>query len=131
MSQLILDLRDNTGGVMESAVELCAHFLPKGALIVAAQGRKQPRLEFRSDGDTLCAGVQLALLINESTASASEIVAGAIQDHDRGVIVGRRSFGKGLIQDQFKFHDGSLLRLTVARYYTPTGGASRSPMPRQ
>lgn len=127
MDRLILDLRDNTGGVMESAIRVCDHFLLPGTMVVYAQGRTRPRIEIRATDDTLCVGLPLVLLINENSASASEIVAGAMQDNDRATIIGRRSYGKGLIQEQITFRDGSLLRLTVARYYTPTGRSIQKP----
>ncbi len=113
---------------MEAAIRISDHFLPPGAVIVYARGRTHPEMEVKATDDTLCVDLKLILLINENTASSSEILAGAMQDNDRALIVGRRSFGKGLIQDQLAFRDGSLLRLTVARYYTPTGRSIQSPM---
>ena len=118
---LIIDLRNNTGGYMGPAVQIINEFLPKDRLIVYTEGRKSPREEYRSDGRGTNQNTPLVLLTNEISASASEIFSGAIQDNDRGLIVGRRSFGKGLVQDQRMLSDGSAIRLTVARYYTPSG----------
>lgn len=124
---LIIDLRDNTGGYMEAAVRMVNEFLPEGQLIVYAQGRKYPRTEDYANGTGSCQKTPLVVLVNEGSASASEIFAGAIQDNDRGTIVGRRSFGKGLVQQPIDFSDGSAIRLTVARYYTPTGRCIQRP----
>ena len=124
---LIIDLRDNTGGYLQSAVQMVNEFLPKDRLIVYTQGRKSPRHDYRSDGRGSYQKIPLVVLINEGSASASEIFAGAIQDNDRGTIIGRRSFGKGLVQQQLPFADGSLIRLTVARYYTPSGRCIQKP----
>ena len=118
---LVIDLRDNSGGYMNSAVQMANEFLPKNKLIVYMEGRKSPRQDFRSDGHGSYQKLPLCVLINEGSASASEIFAGAIQDNDRGTIIGRRSFGKGLVQQQLGFPDGSMIRLTIARYYTPSG----------
>ena len=126
-SNLIVDLRDNTGGYLESAVKLVNEFLPANKLIVYTQGRKSPRQDYRSDGKGSYQDIPLIILINESSASASEIFAGAIQDNDRGTIIGRRSFGKGLVQQQMGFTDGSMIRLTIARYYTPSGRCIQKP----
>ena len=126
-SNLVIDLRDNTGGYLESAVQMINEFLPKNKLIVYTQGRKAPRQDFKSDGRGSYQNIPLVVLINEASASASEIFAGAIQDNDRGTIIGRRSFGKGLVQKQMEFPDGSLIRLTVARYYTPSGRCIQKP----
>ena len=112
---LTIDLRGNTGGYLESAVQIANEFLPKGQLIVYTQGRRSPRQEFRSDGRGSYQQIPLVVLIDEGSASASEILAGAIQDNDRGTIIGRRSFGKGLVQKPMAFNDGSMIRLTIAR----------------
>ncbi len=124
---ICLDLRDNTGGYLTSAVQIANEFLPRGKLIVYTQGRKSPRQEFKSNGHGSYQNTPLVVLINEVSASAAEILAGAIQDNDRGTIIGRRSFGKGLVQQQLEFTDGSRIRLTVARYYTPSGRCIQKP----
>jgi carboxyl-terminal processing protease len=121
MKKLILDLRENGGGYMDAAVYIADQFLGDEELIVYTQGKARKREEFRSVKGGLATDIQLVILIDEGSASASEILAGAIQDNDRGTIIGRRSFGKGLVQEQKTFADGSALRLTIARYYTPTG----------
>ena len=118
---LIIDLRDNVGGYMASAIQIADEFLPKNRRIVYTEGRKQPRQDFMSTGRGSYQDIPLVVLINEGSASASEIFAGAIQDNDRGTVIGRRSFGKGLVQQQIEFPDGSMIRLTVARYFTPSG----------
>ncbi|MBN2174072.1 MAG: peptidase S41, partial [Bacteroidales bacterium] len=127
MGKLILDLRDNTGGYLQSAIDISDEFLKKGEMIVYTEGKNQPKETFDATSKGSLEITELIILINEGTASASEIVAGAIQDNDRGVIIGRRSFGKGLVQRQLDFPDGSALRLTVARYYTPTGRCIQKP----
>ena len=124
---LTIDLRGNTGGYLESAVQIANEFLPKGQLIVYTQGRRSPRQEFRSDGRGSYQQIPLVVLIDEGSASASEILAGAIQDNDRGTIIGRRSFGKGLVQKPMAFNDGSMIRLTIARYYSPSGRCIQKP----
>ncbi len=121
MKNVVVDLRGNSGGYMHIAIQMVNEFLPKGKLIVYTQGRKSPREEFRSDGHGSFKQLPLVVLMDEGSASASEIFAGAIQDNDRGTIVGRRSFGKGLVQQPIEFRDGSVLRLTIARYYSPSG----------
>lgn len=126
-SNLVIDLRDNGGGYMNSAVQMANEFLPKNKLIVYMQGRKSPRQDFRSDGHGSYQKIPLIVLINEASASASEIFAGAMQDNDRATIIGRRSFGKGLVQQQIGFTDGSMIRLTIARYYTPSGRCIQKP----
>ncbi|MCD8290724.1 MAG: S41 family peptidase [Prevotella sp.] len=126
-SNLIIDLRDNTGGYLTAATQIANEFLPKNKLIVYTEGRKDPRKEYKSDGRGSYQKIPLVVLINESSASASEIFAGAMQDNDRATIIGRRSFGKGLVQQQIGFHDGSMIRLTVARYYTPSGRCIQKP----
>jgi carboxyl-terminal processing protease len=118
---LIVDLRGNAGGYMDIAVRMVNEFLSEGKLIVYTQGRKFPRLESHANGTGSFPKMPLVVLIDEASASASEIFAGAIQDNDRGTIVGRRSYGKGLVQQPFDFEDGSGVRLTIARYYTPSG----------
>lgn len=124
---LVIDLRGNTGGYLASAVQIVNEFLPKGCLIVYTQGRKSPRQEYRSDGRGSYQHIPLVVLIDEGSASASEILAGAVQDNDRGTIIGRRSFGKGLVQQPIAFNDGSMIRLTIARYYTPAGRCIQKP----
>ncbi|MBQ2332362.1 MAG: S41 family peptidase, partial [Prevotella sp.] len=124
---LIIDLRDNTGGYLQSAVQMANEFLPKNKLIVYTEGRKSPRQDYRSDGHGSYQKIPLIVLINEGSASAAEIFAGAMQDNDRATIIGRRSFGKGLVQQQIGFTDGSLIRLTIARYYTPSGRCIQKP----
>ena len=121
MKSLILDLRENGGGYLNAATKLADEFLPDKKLIVYTQGVHEPRSDYFSTADGKFEQGKLAVLIDENSASASEILAGAIQDLDRGTIVGRRSFGKGLVQEQFDFSDGSALNLTIARYYTPSG----------
>ncbi len=127
LENLTIDLRGNTGGYMESAVQIANEFMPKGRLITYMEGRKSPRKEFRSDGRGSYQNIPLVILIDEGSASASEILSGAIQDNDRGTIVGRRSFGKGLVQQPIPFSDGSMIRLTIARYYTPSGRCIQKP----
>lgn len=126
-NNLIIDLRDNTGGYLQSAVQIINEFLPNNKLIVYTQGRKSPRQEYKSNGKGSYQKIPLIVLINESSASASEIFAGAMQDNDRATIIGRRSFGKGLVQQQIGFPDGSMIRLTIARYYTPSGRCIQKP----
>lgn len=118
---LIVDLRGNSGGYMEAAINMINEFLPKGRLIVYTEGRNFPRSDFYSNGSGIAQNLPLVVLMDEWSASASEIFAGAIQDNDRGCIVGRRSFGKGLVQNQIGLSDGSAVRLTIARYFTPSG----------
>ena len=124
---LCIDLRGNTGGYLQSAVQIANAFLPKNRLIVYTQGRKSPRQEYRSDGRGSYQQLPLVILIDEISASASEILAGAIQDNDRGTIIGRRSFGKGLVQQPIAFGDQSMIRLTIARYYSPSGRCIQKP----
>lgn len=121
MQSLILDLRGNGGGYLNSATALSDQFLPDGKLIVYTKGLHEPRTDYFATEDGVFEKGKLIILIDEGTASASEIVAGAMQDLDRGIIIGRRSFGKGLVQEQFGFGDGSAINLTIARYYTPSG----------
>ena len=124
---LIIDLRGNTGGYMEAAVRMVNEFLPEGKLIVYAEGRNYERTEDKANGTGSCQRLPLIVLVDEGSASASEIFSGAIQDNDRGTIVGRRSFGKGLVQQPIDFNDGSAIRLTIARYYTPAGRCIQRP----
>lgn len=123
----IIDLRDNTGGYMDAAIRMVNEFLPEGQLIMFAQGRKYPRIEEYANGTGSCQNAPMVVLINEGSASSSEIFAGAIQDNDRGTIIGRRSFGKGLVQQPIDFSDGSAIRLTIARYHTPSGRCIQRP----
>jgi carboxyl-terminal processing protease len=127
MKKLILDLRGNPGGFLRAAVDIADEFLTNGLQIVYTEGRSNPKKVYRSTSRGSFENNDLVILIDEGSASASEIVAGAIQDNDRGTIVGRRSFGKGLVQDQKNLPDGSAVRLTVARYYTPTGRCIQKP----
>ncbi|SMO36587.1 S41 family peptidase [Solitalea koreensis] len=127
LKSLVLDLRGNGGGYLRAATALADEFLPNKQLIVYTQGRKQPREDYYATGGGVFEKGPLVVLIDENTASASEILAGALQDTERAIIVGRRSFGKGLVQDQIKFPDGSGLRLTIARYYTPLGRSIQKP----
>ena len=124
---LILDLRGNGGGLLEQAVEMAGFFLPRGALVVSTEGRAVPPMSLRNPHDGEAPDGPLAVLIDENSASASEIVAGAVQDWDRGVVVGRPSFGKGLVQRQIGLGDGSAVRITVARYHTPSGRVIQRP----
>ncbi len=127
MTRLIFDLRDNTGGYLDQALLLSDMFLRKGDEIVYMQGLHRKKDNYKADGKGQLQNIGLTVLINESTASSSEIFAGAIQDNDRGVIIGRRSFGKGLVQEPIYFSDGSGVRLTVARFYTPSGRCIQKP----
>ena len=124
---LIVDLRGNTGGYMAAAIQMVNEFLPNNRLIVYTQGRKSPREDYNSNGTGSNQKMPLVVLVDEGSASASEIFAGAIQDNDRGTIVGRRSFGKGLVQQPIEFSDGSAIRLTITRYYTPSGRCIQKP----
>ena len=127
MKQLVVDLRGNRGGYMHIAIQMVNEFLSKGKLIVYTEGRKSPREEFRSDGRGTFQRLPIVVLVDEGSASASEIFAGAIQDNDRGLIYGRRSFGKGLVQEPVYFTDGSGVRITIARFYTPSGRCIQKP----
>lgn len=126
-TRFIVDLRENSGGYMEQAIRMANEFLHRGDLIVYSEGRAYPRYEANANGSGRFKEVPLVVLIDNFSASASEIFAGAMQDHDRAIIVGRRSFGKGLVQQQMPFDDGSAVRLTVARYYTPSGRCIQKP----
>ena len=121
VEKLIIDLRRNGGGIMDAATMIADQFLEEGQLIVYTEGRNRPRENDYATSRGLLKNDKVVVLMDESSASASEILAGAIQDNDRGLVIGRRSFGKGLVQEEMRFADGSALRLTVARYYTPTG----------
>ncbi len=127
MKDLIIDLQENGGGYLQSAVQIANEFLKKEDLIVYTEGLANPRQDFRADGRGKLLDGKVVILVNEYSASASEIVSGAIQDQDRGEIVGRRSFGKGLVQRPIEFGDGSMMRLTVAHYYTPSGRCIQKP----
>ena len=124
---LIIDLRGNGGGYMEAAINIANEFLPKKRMIVYTEGRRSERAEYVSDGRGDYQGTPLVVLVDETSASASEIFAAAIQDNDRGTIMGRRTFGKGLVQEPIQFPDGSLLKLTIARYYSPSGRCLQKP----
>jgi carboxyl-terminal processing protease len=127
MQSLILDLRGNSGGFLDQAILIANEFLERGKLIVYTEDRHKHRIRQYSDGKGSATDIEIAVLIDESSASSSEILAGALQDNDRGTIIGRRSFGKGLVQSQVPFADGSALRLTVAKYFTPTGRSIQKP----
>ena len=127
MKKLVLDLRNNGGGVLDGATQIADEFLKDGLSIVKTQGRKIGTNYYTSTNRGSLKQTELVVLINSRSASASEIVAGAIQDNDRGLIIGRRSFGKGLVQEDQKLRDGSSLRITVARYYTPSGRCIQRP----
>lgn len=127
MDRLILDLRGNSGGFLEQAILIANEFLPADCMIVYTENRRHERIEQFSTGTGSSTDIPLAILIDEESASSSEILAGALQDNDRGTIIGRRSFGKGLVQTQIPFDDGSAIRLTTARYYTPTGRSIQKP----
>ena len=124
---IIIDLRGNTGGYMDQAIHMVNEFLPKEKLIVYTEVRKFPRRDYLSNGTGSSQQLPIIVLIDEGSASASEIFAGAIQDNDRGTIIGRRSFGKGLVQQPIEFNDGSAIRLTIARYYSPSGRCIQKP----
>ncbi len=125
--QIIIDLRGNPGGYLSSVIRMVNEVLDKGELIVYTAGRTQPKREFTAENRGKYFGRRVVVMVDEYSASASEIFAGAIQDNDRGTIIGRRTFGKGLVQDQVPFYDGSAIRLTVARYYTPSGRCIQRP----
>ncbi|MEZ5173485.1 MAG: S41 family peptidase [Bacteroidia bacterium] len=127
MQKLVLDLRGNPGGYLNAAVDLCDEFLPGGRKIVYTEGQARKREDFVATAKGGFENGALVVLIDEGSASASEIVSGAVQDNDRGWVVGRRSFGKGLVQEEVRFDDGSAMRLTIARYYTPTGRCIQKP----
>lgn len=127
MKKLVIDLRSNGGGYLDAATNIVEEFLDKGELIVYTEGRSQGRMSTYSKRKGRLRDVEVAVLMNQSSASASEVVAGALQDHDRSITVGRRSFGKGLVQHQYQMGDASALRITVARYYTPSGRCIQKP----
>ncbi len=127
MKQLIIDLQDNGGGYLQAAVQIANEFLQYGDMIVYTEGRSIKRQEYRSDGYGKLKDIKVYVLVNEFTASASEIVSGAIQDNDRGTVIGRRTFGKGLVQRPIDLPDGSMIRLTVAHYYSPSGRCIQKP----
>jgi len=127
MKKLIVDLRDNGGGFLDAATNIADQFLPAGKLIVYTKGKSRRKESIYATAEGICEKDKIEILIDEYSASASEILAGAIQDNDRGKIIGRRSFGKGLVQEQLPLSDGSALRITVARYYTPTGRCIQKP----
>jgi len=127
MTKLVFDLRENTGGYLDQAYLLTNEFLAKDDMIVYMEGLHRERQEYKANGKGLLQNLKLSVLIDEGSASSSEIFAGAIQDNDRGVIIGRRSFGKGLVQEPVNFNDGSGIRLTIARYHTPSGRCIQKP----
>jgi carboxyl-terminal processing protease len=127
MKNIVIDLRSNGGGVMSAATDLANHFFPDQKLLVYMSGKKMPRRDFNSTGAGDLSASRVVILTDEGSASASEIFTGALQDWDRAVVMGRRSFGKGLVQNGFYLTDGSMIRLTIARYYTPTGRSIQSP----
>lgn len=127
LKKLIVDLRGNTGGYINAAANIADQFLEDGKMIVYTQGKSSPRSEIYSSSRGVCEDVEVVILQDEWSASASEILAGAIQDNDRGKIIGRRSFGKGLVQEEYPLSDGAVIRLTIARYYTPTGRSIQKP----
>ena len=127
MTQLIMDLGDNGGGYLNAAIDMCNEFLERGQLMVYTEGENSPRNEANANGWGNYKDLHMVVIVNQYSASAAEIFAGAMQDWDRAVVVGRRTFGKGLVQRPFKFEDGSMMRLTVARYYTPSGRCIQKP----
>lgn len=127
MTDLVLDLQDNGGGYLQAAVQVANEFLERGELIVYTEGRQFPRTDYKARGNGKMRTGRVYVLVNEFTASAAEIVSGAIQDHDRGTVIGRRTFGKGLVQRPIDLPDGSMIRLTIAHYYTPAGRCIQKP----
>ena len=127
MKSLILDLQDNGGGYLQAAVQIANEFLKDNEMIVYTEGRNVRRQNYKAIGNGRLQKIRVYVLVNEFTASAAEIVTGAIQDNDRGTVVGRRTFGKGLVQRPFDFPDGSMMRLTIAHYYTPSGRCIQKP----
>lgn len=127
MRDLILDLQSNGGGYLQAAVDVANELLPKNDLIVYTNGRRVPRMEYKAKGDGILQDGKIVILVDEYTASAAEIVTGAVQDQDRGTVVGRRTFGKGLVQRPIDLPDGSMIRLTIAHYYTPAGRCIQKP----
>ena len=126
-TSFVIDLRGNTGGYMDAAINMVNEFMPEGRLIVYTEGKAFPRNDVYTNGTGTCQDAPIVVLTDEFSASASEIFSGAIQDNDRGTIIGRRSFGKGLVQQPIDFSDGSAIRLTIARYYTPSGRCIQKP----
>lgn len=127
MKKLVIDLRGNGGGYLNTAIAICEELLPKGTLIVYTEGKAQPKKTYNSTRDGALKDIPLVVMIDQGSASASEILAGAVQDNDRGLVIGRRSFGKGLVQEHYEFPDSSAIRLTVARYFTPSGRSIQRP----
>ena len=127
MQNLIIDLEDNGGGYLQAAHQLASHFLEKGDMVVYTDAPKMGRSDFRVERAGDFRKGRLVIMANQYSASAAEILSGAVQDNDRGLIVGRRTFGKGLVQRPFPFPDGSMIRLTVSRYYTPSGRSIQKP----
>lgn len=127
MKKLVLDLQENGGGYLQAAVQVADEFLHRDDMIVYTDGRQAPRMEYKANGNGTFTDGQIAILVDSYTASAAEIVTGAIQDHDRGIVIGRRTYGKGLVQRPFDMPDGSMIRLTVAHYYTPAGRCIQKP----
>lgn len=127
MKQIIIDLTDNGGGYLQIAADLANEFLQEGQTIVYTEGNNTPRYDAKAEGFGSLQDMKVVVMVNQYSASASEILSGALQDWDRGVIVGRRTFGKGLVQRPFRFEDGSMIRLTIARYYTPSGRCIQKP----
>lgn len=127
LQKIIIDLQSNTGGYLDAATRIADEFLEKGKLIVYTEGKARERENYYATANTYCSELDVAILLDSWSASASEILAGAIQDNDRGIIVGQRSFGKGLVQEPTFFRDSSVMRLTIARYYTPTGRCIQKP----
>ena len=127
MEQLILDLTDNGGGYLDIAAQLANEFLNRDELIVYTEGRRRPRTDINALGNGDFRKGKVVFMVNQLSASASEILSGAIQDWDRGVVVGRRTFGKGLVQQPLDLPDGTMVRLTIARYYTPSGRCIQKP----
>ena len=129
MQKLLLDLRNNPGGYLGAAINMANEFLDDNRLIVYTEGRSRSKEEYFSNASGQLLNTEVVVLIDEGSASASEIVAGALQDNDRGLVAGRRSFGKGLVQEQFENKDGSAFRITTQRYYTPTGRCIQKALP--
>ena len=127
MSHLVLDLRGNPGGYLDASINICNHFFNEGTLLVYTEGNKRKRRNYFSDSFGKLQKTKLIVLIDEGSASASEILAGAIQDNDRGIIIGRKSFGKGLVQEEIRTKDGGAIRLTTQRYFTPSGRFIQKP----
>lgn len=127
MEHLIIDLRNNTGGYLEAAIRISDNFFKEKKLVVYLEGLKTPRQDYYTRGNGKLADARIVVLVDEGSASASEIISGAMQDWDRGIVVGRRTFGKGLVQNGFAMQDGSMIRLTIARYYTPSGRLIQRP----